>query len=108
MTPVPSLTPFDSPKFIALGDDNTLVPALGKGTLDYVIDDEKYQMQEDAILTSCTPIALKSAASHIKHDQCSINSGKNNAITITYPTFCHAITTENQVEFPITPGTNSS
>ena len=64
-------------------------------------------MQEDVILTLCTPVALKSAASHINHDQCYIN-GKNNVITITYPTFSHTITTDNQFEFPITLGTNSS
>jgi len=28
------ITSFDSPKFIALGDDKILVPVLGKGTLD--------------------------------------------------------------------------
>ena len=102
-----SITPFDSPKFITLGDEKTLVPALGEGTLDY-IDDNKYRMQEDAILTSCTPVALKSAASHISHNECTIH-GNNNEIIITYPTFSHTVTAANKFEFPIvTPGTNSS
>ena len=70
-----SVTPFVKPKFIAIGDEKTLVPALGEGTLDYVIDN-KYRMQEDAILTSCTPVALKSAANHISHDNCSITGKK--------------------------------
>ena len=40
-----SITLLDSPKFIALGDNKTLVPALGEETLDYIID-SKYGMQK--------------------------------------------------------------
>jgi hypothetical protein len=101
-----SISAYDSPKFISLGDEKSLIPALGHGTLDYVID-EKYRMQEEAILTSCTPVALKSAASHIKHDNCSI-TGEKNTITITYPTFSHTVQASEHFEFPITPGANSS
>jgi len=38
-----SITPFNTPKHISLGDDTTLVPALSKGNLDYIIDN-KYCM----------------------------------------------------------------
>jgi len=74
-----TITPFKLPKFISLGDDTMLIPALGEGILDYVIND-KYRIQEEAILKSCTPVALKSVPSHTI-------SRKENAITITYPTF---------------------
>jgi len=89
-----SITLFDSPKIITLSDEKTPVLALGEGTLDYIIDN-KYRLQEDANLTSCTPVALKPAASHISHDECTINS-KNNEIIITYPTFSHTVTAANK------------
>ena len=53
------------------------------------------------------PLPSNPQQSNIKHDKCSINN-KNNAMTITYPIFSNIITTtENQFEFPVTPGTNS-
>jgi len=96
-----SLQAFESPKTISLGDDNTLVPALGHGLLDYVIDG-KFRIQEEAILTACTPIALKSAASHIKYDKCAVSASAN-SMTITYPTFSHTIPTSDPIRIPHHP-----
>ena len=62
-----SYTPFTSPKSVSLGDEKTQVQAKGYGIIDYIIDD-KFRVEEEAILTSCTPTALKSAASHIEYE----------------------------------------
>jgi hypothetical protein len=101
-----SFTSFTSPKSVSLGDDATQIPALGQGIIDYIIDG-KFRIQEEAILTSCTPIALKSAASHIKYDQCSVTASAN-SMTINYPTFSHTIPASDRFEFAITPGKYSS
>ena len=61
-------------------------------------------MQEHAI---STPIALKSAANHIKYDDCSF-TGSHNTFTIKYLTFYHTIESTNPFEFSISPGMDSS
>jgi hypothetical protein len=61
--------------------------------MDYVIDG-KFRMQEHAILTKSTPIALKSTANHIKYENCSV-TGAHNKLSINYPSFSHTVTSKN-------------
>ena len=67
----------------------TLIRALSEGTLDYVIN-ESFRMQEYAILTESTPVALKSANSHIIYSECAVK-GSNSNLKINYPTFSHTV-----------------
>ena len=60
-----SLSYFTCPKAVSLGDNNKLIPAIAEGVMDSVIDGQ-FRMQEHAILTESTPVALKSTANHIK------------------------------------------
>ena len=86
---------------VSFGDESTLIPALVEGTMDYVIVN-KFRMQENVILTKCTPVALKTAANHIRYKECSVHS-----LTIVYPTNTHTLPSTDWFEFQNSPGNTS-
>ena len=92
---------FDKPQYVALADEDTLVRALGRGLLDIVAEGHRFQMT--GILTETTPVALLSAADHLRYINCKI-IGEQNKLHIHFPTF--SITTHGSTgfEFPITAG----
>ena len=97
---------FASPQQISLGDGCSTITALGQGTIDIVING-LYRIQQHAIMTNCTPVALMASSDHIRYKDCAI-IGTNNLLRVIYPTFSFTITGDDRFEFPITPGKTST
>ena len=100
-----SIVYFDSPQYVALADENTCVQALGCGLLDIVTNGHRFQMT--GILTKTTPVALLSAADHLRYINCKI-IGEHNKIHIHFPTFSITTHGSNGFEFPISAGKTSN
>jgi len=97
---------FQSPQQISLDDSCSTITALGQGTIHIVING-LYCIQQHAITTKCTPVALMFSSNHIHYEDCAL-IGKNNLQRVIYPTFSFTITGNDCFEFPITPGKNST
>ena len=97
---------FTTPSSVCLGDDDTAISALGQGTIDIIINN-KYIIQQHAILTKKTPTALMSTQDHIRYHDCSVVRSNNN-LHISFPTFSFVTTRKSRFEFDISPGKASS
>jgi len=96
---------FQSPQQVSLGDGHSTITPLGQGTIDIIIND-KCRIQQHAIMTNCTPIALMASSDHLKYKDCSI-IGKHRLLNIIYPSFSFTITGSDPFEFAIQPGKHS-
>ena len=101
-----SYTPFQRPTSIVLGDDATVIPALGKGLIDIVINDTQ-RFQCYAVLTTKTPTILFSAAEHSKYTDCHAKID-NQQIDVYFPSFHFTVHASQQFECMVSSGINSS
>jgi len=97
---------FKTPSSFCLGDDDTTISALGQGTIDIIINN-KYRIQQHAILTTKTLTTLMSTQDHIRYHDCSVVRSNNN-LHISFPTFSFVTTGKSRFEFDISPGKAST
>jgi len=97
---------FQLPQQISLDDGCSTITALGQGSIRIVING-LHRIQQHAITTNCTPVALMASSDHIRYKDCALIV-KNNLLRVIYPMFSFTITVDKCFECPITPGKNST
>ena len=96
---------FESPKFIALAEQDSLAEVIGQGMLDIIINNS-YRMWIFAYLTAKSDTLL-SAVDHLSYSSCTI-AGAHGKIKISYPTFNYEVSGSENFEFNILPGKSSN
>ena len=96
---------FESPKFIALAEQDSLAEVIGQGMLDIIINNS-YRMWIFAYLTAKSD-ALLSTVDHLSYSGCTI-AGANGNIKISYPTFNYDVSGSENIKFNILPEKSSN